>query len=405
MLFGLLGKTLKHSYSPEIHALLADYEYKLVECGEERLNAVLHDESFSGFNVTIPYKKAVVPFLDEISATARRTASVNTVVRRSDGTLFGDNTDVPGFIAMIRRAGIDVSGKKTLVLGSGGASAAVCLALETLGARWTVISRSGENNYGNLGIHADAEIIVNATPVGMYPENGRAPLDLTLFPDCRGVADVIYNPAKTALLLQAERLGIKNCGGLYMLVAQAKRSAELFLGREIPDGETDRVEGVLSKRMKNIVLIGMPGCGKTTVAAALAAMTGREAVDSDAVIEERTGRKISDYIPEYGEDAFRRVETEVLSDLGRRSGLIIATGGGCVTREENRDLLRQNGTLFHIERDLSLLGTDGRPLSQKDGVAAIYEKRKPLYESFRDFRIENDGSPEDTARKITELMK
>ena len=401
---GLLGRKLGHSYSPEIHAMLADYEYILCEREEDGIEDLLKNGGFTGLNVTIPYKKTVIPYLDRISDVARKIGSVNTIVRDGDGKLFGDNTDVQGFIALVKHSGIDVAGKKTLVLGSGGASAAVCCALDTLGAPYTVISRSGENNYGNLYLHADAKVIVNATPVGMYPENGKAPVDLRSFPECEGVIDVIYNPAVTALLAQAEEMGIKNANGLYMLVAQAKRGAELFLNESIPDSETDRIEKTLSKRMKNIVLVGMPGCGKSTVAEIISKLTGRETADSDEEIERRIGMRICEYIPKYGEEAFRRVEEEVLSDLGKLSGRVIPTGGGCVTREKNYISLHQNGVIFHIERDIKLLPKDGRPLSQTTDPKVMYEKRRPLYKHFADHTVENSGTPEETARRITEIM-
>ena len=272
---GLLGQKLGHSYSPAIHGMLADYDYQLFEREPEQLEDFLKNGDWDGINVTIPYKKAVLPYCAELSETARRIGSVNTIVRRPDGSLYGDNTDAYGFESLVRKSGIDVRGKKALVLGSGGASVTVVAVLKMLGAESvTVISRGGEDNYDNLAKHADARIIANTTPVGMYPNNGQAAVDLAQFPQCEGVLDVVYNPARTALLLHAEKLGIPCAGGLYMLVAQAKRSSELFTGSSIPDSEIGRIEKLLSGQMKNIVLVGMPSSGKSTLAAALGERLG-----------------------------------------------------------------------------------------------------------------------------------
>ena len=268
---GLLGEKLGHSYSPAIHAELADYEYRLYEVAPEKLGEFLTGGGFDGMNVTIPYKKAVIPYCAELSPIAQKLQSVNVLVRREDGTLYGDNADAYGFAGMVRASGIAIEGKKTLVLGSGGASSTVHAVLEEMGARSvTIISRKGEDNYNNLDRHADAEVIVNTTPVGMYPNCGVSPVDLSLFPKLEGVLDIVYNPARTAFVLQAEKLGIPYMSGLYMLVAQAKRTAEVFENRDIPDSETERIWKKLSLEMQNIVLIGMPGSGKSTVAARLA---------------------------------------------------------------------------------------------------------------------------------------
>ena len=379
---GLLGEKLGHSYSPAIHAELADYEYRLYEVAPEKLGEFLESGSFDGLNVTIPYKKAVIAYCAELSPIAQKLRSVNVLVKRPDGTLYGDNADAYGFAGMVKASGIAVAGKKTLVLGSGGASATVCAVLEELGARSvTVISRSGENHYGNLDRHAGAEVIVNATPVGMYPDCGVSPLDLAQFPKLEGVLDIVYNPARTALVLQAERLGISYMSGLYMLVAQAKRTAEVFEGREIPDSETERILKKLSLEMQNIVLIGMPGSGKSTVAARLAEALDRVVLDSDAEIEEKNGASCAQLIERHGEAAFRKLETEALAALGKRSGAVIATGGGCVTREENYDLLHQNGVIFWLERDVDKLPREGRPLSAGD-LKALYDRRRACYERF-----------------------
>ena len=401
---GLLGRTLGHSYSPAIHAQLGDYSYELFEKEPEELADFLLGGSFTGINVTIPYKKDVVPYCNQLSPAARALGSVNTLLRRTDGTLYGHNTDYDGFLSLVRRSGAAVSGKKALVLGSGGASVTVQAVLRSLGAQVVVISRSGEDNYQNLHRHADAAIIVNTTPVGMYPHTGVSPVDLTAFPACEAVYDIVYNPERTALMLQAEALGIGAFGGLHMLVAQAKAAGELWLGKAIPDTETLRIEALLRRSMRSIVLIGMPGCGKSTVAAALGEALGREVCDSDALIQELAGMTIPEIFATQGEAAFRRLETEAIARLGKRSGIILATGGGCVTRAENYPLLHQNATIFWLQRDLSQLPTDGRPLSQTGKLQEMYDRRRPLYARFADQIIDNNGPLEDTLKAIKEAL-
>ena len=403
---GLLGQKLGHSYSPAIHGMLADYDYQLFEREPEQLEDFLKNGDWDGINVTIPYKKAVLPYCAELSDTARRIGSVNTIVRRPDGSLYGDNTDAYGFESLVKKSGIQVQGKKALVLGSGGASVTVVAVLKMLGAESvTVISRGGEDNYDNLDKHADARIIANTTPVGMYPNNGQAAVDLALFPQCEGVLDVVYNPARTALLLQAEKLGIPCAGGLYMLVAQAKRSSELFTGSSIPDGEIGRIEKVLSGQMKNIVLVGMPSSGKSTLAAALGRKLGRPVYEADALIEQEAGMDIPAIFAQYGEGHFRALETEILSRLGKLSGAVISTGGGCVTREENYDLLHQNGTIVWLQRGTEKLDKTGRPLSLKNDLNEMYQKREPMYRRFADAAVDNNGSVEATLAQILEVLQ
>ena len=403
---GLIGGKLGHSYSPAIHAMLADYEYDLFEKTPEELESFVKGNDFDGANVTIPYKKTVIPFCDELSDTAKTIGSVNTLVRRADGTIYGDNTDAFGFETLVRSTGIDVKGKKALVFGSGGASVTAVAVLKKLGAgEVLVISRSGENNYDNLYLHKDAEIIANTTPVGMYPKNGEKAADLTLFPECKAVFDVVYNPRRTALLLQAEELGIPYAGGLKMLVAQAKRSSELFTGRTIPDSEIDRIESALASGMQNIVLVGMPGVGKSSISKILAEKTGRCVYEADALIAEKSGCSIPEIFASQGEEGFRRYETEVISELGKLSGAIISTGGGVVTREENYPLLHQNGVIFRLERDIDLLPTDGRPLSQANKLKDMLAVRDPMYTRFADYTIDNNGSIEKAADAIMEIMK
>lgn len=406
MVYGLLGRTLRHSYSPQIHALLGDYEYRLFEVEPQDLEAFLKKREFGGINVTIPYKKDVLPYLSGISDNAKRIGAVNTIIVKEDGGLYGDNTDYDGFLCLVQKSGFQVKGKKALVLGTGGASLPISAVLSDLGAREVVfISRSGENNYQNLSRHADADLIVNTTPVGMYPNNLKAPLSLSEFPKLSGVLDIVYNPQKTKLILDAERLGIPAYSGLLMLVAQGKRAAELFLGHDIPDSETDRIFKKLSTEMQNIVLVGMPGCGKTTVGKALAEQLNRPFFDADEEILKRTGKSAEAWIEACGEAVFRQKETEVLESLCKQSGTVIATGGGAVTVPENADILRQNSIVFFINRDISALPVEGRPLSKATALSEMYEVRLPMYRSVCDYEIAADGSVEAVVRRILEELQ
>lgn len=403
---GLLGRKLGHSYSPAIHGMLSDYSYELFEREPEQLEDFLLHGDWSGINVTIPYKKTVLPYCRELSPLAKEIGSVNTIVRRPDGSLFGDNTDAYGFESLVKKSGIDVRGKKALVLGSGGASVTVVAVLKRLGAgSVTVISRSGEDNYDNIQKHADAKIIVNTTPVGMFPNNGQSAVDLGTFPACEGVLDVVYNPARTAMLLQAEQRGIPHAGGLYMLVAQAKRSSEIFTGSSIPDSEIERIEKVLSAQMQNIILIGMPSSGKSTIAAALGEKLGRPVYEADALIEEEAGMDIPAIFAGHGEEYFRKLETQVLRKLGAMSGAIISTGGGSVTREENYAPLHQNGRMIWLLRDTDKLDKTGRPVSLRSDLNELYTQRQPMYARFADAKADNNGTVEETLEQIMEALK
>ena len=402
---GLLGEKLGHSYSPQIHAQLGDYEYRLYEKRPEEVEAFVRKGEWHGLNVTIPYKKTVIPFCDELTDLARDIGSVNTLLRRLDGSILGDNTDACGFEALLTATGFCPAGKKALVLGSGGASATVCACLSRQGAQVITVSRSGETNYENVTTHSDAALLVNTTPLGMYPKNGEMALNPATFSKLEAVLDVVYNPARTALLLQAERLGIPNAGGLRMLVGQGVRASEIFLGRSHPASTLEAILAKLSFEMQNIILIGMPGSGKTTVAGLLAKELGRECAEADKQIENAAGRTIPEIFAEEGEDGFRRRETDVLAELGKQSGLIISTGGGCVTREENYPLLHQNGTIIRITRDLKKLAREGRPLSLKTDLEQMAAVRNPLYERFADFTVSNDGAPEETVRNILEVLR
>ncbi len=403
---GLLGEKLGHSYSPQIHAELADYEYKLYEKAPDEVEDFVRNGDWHGLNVTIPYKKTVIPFCDELSDTARAIGSVNTLLRRPDGTIFGDNTDAFGFETLLdSTVKGSIRGKKALVLGTGGASVTVCAVLRARGAVVVPISRSGEDNYDNLDRHEDAAIVVNATPVGMYPKNGVSPVELDVFPRLEAVLDVVYNPARTALLMQAEARGIPCAGGLVMLVAQAKRSAEIYLGHTLPDSELKRITALLSRGMQNIVLVGMPGCGKSSVGRRLAERLGRPLLEADDEIEKAAGLTIPEIFEREGEQGFRRRESAALRELGKRSGTVISTGGGCVTRPENYAPLHQNGIIVWLRRDLNCLAREGRPLSLNADLSAMYAVRKPLYERFADLTADNSGTPEETVDAILEVLR
>lgn len=405
MEYGLIGEKLGHSYSQMIHARLADYRYELKEVAPERLDAFIEARNFRGLNVTIPYKQAVMKHCAELSPEAMEVGSVNTLIVRPDGSLFGHNTDIDGFIYMLRRGEIDPAGAKAVILGSGGTSLTARAALTRLGAREIVtVSRKGPVDYAALyAEHADAEILVNATPVGMYPKNGASPVELDRLPKVRGVADVIYNPEKTALILAAQAKSIPAVSGLSMLVAQAREAAELFAGHAIPAGRVEDIVSEIGAQTLNLILVGMPGCGKSTLGQAVAAALQREFVDCDAEIVRRAGKSIPEIFAQDGEGAFRALESGVLADVCRGHGLVISTGGGAVLRAENRDAMRQNGRVCLIRRALALLPRDGRPLSaSEDAVARLWEARRAAYETAADFPVENDGTVEEAAEKIRE---
>ena len=416
-IYGLLGRRLGHSWSVPIHQALGCEDYRLIELEPEELGNFLRREDIGGLNVTIPYKRDVMAFCDVIDEGAKAIGSVNTLVRRG-GKLYGYNTDIDGFLYMLRRARISLMGKKVVVLGSGGASLTAQAAAKREGAREVVVvSRTGPDNYENLPQrHGDAEVLVNTTPVGMWPRLEEAPVDLRLLPAVTDVVDVIYNPGRTNLLLQAsgwnrnefyyDDLGLwderyfRCAGGLSMLAAQAKRAEELFFDRTIPDGDTEKIVAWLWQDRTNIVLVGMPGCGKTTVGRELARLSGKPFVDLDEEIVRRAGKSIPDIFREEGEAAFRELEAQVLADVCARSGQVIATGGGAVLRAENRAAMRRTGQVYFLCRNLEELPTDGRPLSQKGSLEEMYRVRKPLYSAAADTVIDNSVALEETAELI-----
>ena len=404
---GLIGKTLSHSFSPRIHGLLADYSYKLFEMSECEVGKFIRGGDFDALNVTIPYKKTVIPYLDEISEEARRIGSVNTVTRLSDGRLRGDNTDYFGFSYMLKKANIAIEGKKVLILGTGGASLTAQAVCSDLGAREIVlVSRNGDVNYENVyEKHPDGEVIINCTPVGMYPNNQVSPISLSRFSQLSGVADMVYNPATTELLFEAQSLKIPCTNGLSMLVAQAKRACELFLDTTIDNGVIDEITAEIEKTTKNIVLVGMPGCGKSTVGAILSEMMGRKLVDTDEMISKSEGRDIPTIFNSDGEDYFRSAEHNAVAEAGKQSSLIISTGGGVVTRGENYRPLKQNGVIFYIQRNINFLSRDGRPLSQNGDLEEMFQKRRPMYEAFCDYKVKNGTTAIDCAKEILNIFR
>lgn len=401
---GLLGAHLGHSQSPRLHAMLGSYSYELFEVAPENLNYFLRSGDFDALNVTIPYKRAVVPYCAALSDAARAIGSVNTLVRMPDGTLFGDNTDYDGFSLLLQRNGGIRPGEKALVLGDGGASATVQAVLRDLGAQVVVLSRHGAEDYTSLPRHSDAVLVVNATPVGMYPNNGQRLIDLDALPGCRCVLDLVYNPLRTRLILDAEERGIRCEGGLSMLVGQGARACERFTGEIVPESRWEQILCKLEREAENLILIGMPGCGKSTVGQLLAQKLNRPFFDADEELVKRFGCDIPAFFAREGEAAFREKESEMLAELGKRSGCVIATGGGCVTRAENYALLHQNGVIVWLRRDLAALPTEGRPISQSTDLTELYTRRRGLYERFADHTVENDSDPAATAEKIAELL-
>jgi len=406
MICGLLGKSLGHSLSPLVHSFLGDYDYRLFALPPEQVADFFARRAFDGLNVTIPYKSVAMGFCDEVSARAMRAGGVNTVVKRPDGSLYGDTTDVAGAVWALEHLGAPVAGAKVLVLGDGGAAGAVRSALADMGAGQVVtVSRRGPVGYGDLGDHRDAGLIINATPVGMYPNNGGELIDLAAFGDCRGVWDLIYNPLRTRLLLQADELGMACANGMGMLVAQARAAAELFCGRAV-GADVAGITAAITARQQNWVLVGMPGCGKSTVARQLAKLTGREVVDTDVLVEQAAGKSIPEVFGEGGEPAFRALEREAVAEAGKLAGRIIAVGGGAVLSPQNRLALRQNGRVVWLRRPLEQLDTQGRPLSADgDGLARMWREREPLYRAFADVVVESAEGTKATAQRVLDMVK
>ena len=399
----LIGKRLNYSYSKVVHNKLG-YDYDLVELAPEELSAFIHSGRYKAFNVTIPYKKAVIPYLDEISEEAKALGVVNLVVR--DGAkLKGYNMDIRGMEYALARTNVSLRGKKVLILGSGNTSeTAEYLARENGAGGIVKISRSGEDNYTNIARHADAAYIINTTPVGTYPANEDTLIDLSLFPALEGVQEVIYNPFKTRLALAAEDRGLPVATGLDMLVGQAAYTAEIFHGTLPPREEVDRLVREILAEDRNVVLVGMPACGKTTIGRALASLLGRRFVDVDEEIVKKHG-EIPTIFAKQGEAVFRLYESEVIADITKEHRLVIATGGGAVLKERNRLNLRQNGVVVWIRRALDALTDEGRPLSQGGKIASLYREREPIYRSLAEVTVENDKDIESVVNEIAREVK
>lgn len=401
---GLLGRRLGHSHSPRIHALFADYSFELFEREPEELDAFFQERAFDGLMVTIPYKRDVIRYCARIDPTAARIGALNALAHESDGSLTGYNTDYAGFLSLADHAGIDLAVNKALVLGTGGTSRTVSLALQDRGAKEVLcVSREGMLNYSTLGEHTDADLIVNTTPVGMSPDISRSPVELSMFSSLKGMIDVVYNPLRTKLVLEARRLGIPATGGLYMLVAQAKAAAELFCKTTIPAERVTDAFKTMSLGLENLVLVGMPGSGKTFVGERLAKKLGREFYDTDARVEELAKKSIPEIFKEDGEAAFRALERQAVYELAGRTKIVLATGGGAPLDSENRNALRSSGYIVCIERELKALACEGRPLSadlltlEKMAVA-----RLPVYRAFSNFTVKNEGAIDKVVDAILE---
>ena len=406
MKYGLLGKKLAHSFSKEIHESFGDYTYELVEKAPDEVESFIKNGSFNALNVTIPYKETVMPFLDEISDNAQKIGSVNTIVRRN-GRLLGFNTDYIGFSELLDKAGIDVENRVVAILGTGGTSkTAFAVCIDKNAKEILKVSRKPSDDcisYSQLyDRREDIGVIINTTPCGMYPDNESSAVDIDRFENLQAVADVIYNPLNTPLLQKAQKRGLANCNGLYMLVSQAVAASELFFDKKYPKRTVDTVyEKILSSK-QNIVLCGMPGSGKTTVGKILESKTGRTLVDTDEEIIKKIGMTISQYFEKFGERAFRDVETSVIKEVSKLSGIIVSTGGGAVLRKENVEWLKQNGVLYFLDRELSeLVSTPDRPTADSDEkMKKRYEERYSIYLSCADETIKINRSPKEVAEEI-----
>ena len=404
MKYCLIGEKLSHSYSQAIHRELKA-DYSLVEVKKDDLKRFVFKNDFDGYNVTIPYKSEIIPYLDDVSPLAKRLGAVN-VVKNENGKKFGDNTDYFGFINTVEKSGVSVCGKNALVLGSGGASKTAVAALYDLGAESVkVVSRSGDINYENCYFERDVSVIINATPVGMFPNIDDCPIDLERFKGLELVFDLIYNPFRTKLLLNAAALGIKAVNGANMLVAQALKAREIWTGEKVTEENIQKYLRFLMDKTVSVALVGMPSSGKGTIGRALAERLDKPFVDTDALIEKKVGASCEDIITERGEGEFRRIESEIVRSLITAGGKVVATGGGAILSEENRRILKQTSLVVYIKRDISLLSVKGRPISKERGLEKLFSERAPKYEAASDNFIINDGSVAEAVERIAYLYE
>lgn len=403
--YGVLGRVLGHSYTPVIYRELAGIDYRKFEVEPEHLLEFMRSDVWEGVNVTIPYKKDVYEIVDDVSPIAQRLGNVNTVTRLVDGRLRGDNTDYFGFKVLLESLGLSLAGKKAVVFGGdGGAGTTVRTVLADMGMDPVSIGREGADTYEKLDLHADAALAVNCTPVGMYPNCPAAPCTLDALPNLEGFIDIVYNPARTGLMMEAEKRGIPCAGGLLMLVAQAAQAVERYTGDIISVDRMLDVTKRLSATEQNIVLIGMPGCGKTRVGEQLEKLLGRERIDIDQALAERLGMSCADFIEQQGEVAFREQETAMVAEVAKQSRLIISCGGGVVTRPENYPLLHQNSLIVMLNRPLEELSKKGRPITARDGIEALAERRMPLYRSWADIVIDSLNCAANTAQAVCDAL-
>ncbi len=403
---GLVGKTLKHSYSPKIHEYLGEYSYDLFSLNEDEFENFIKNGDYDALNITIPYKQTVIPLLDEVSPLASEIGAVNTVVKKH-GKLYGYNTDILGLDYMLKSVGIELKNRTVMILGSGGTSKTATVLAQKSGAKKIIkVSRTGEINYQNCYEQSETEVIINTTPVGMFPDSYIAPIKVDRFPKLKGVADVVYNPSKTLITYSADKLGVPSVNGLSMLVAQAKYASDLFTGNVVSEDKIPFIAKELIKQTENLTLIGMAGCGKSTIGKTLAKLTGKKFIDTDELIVSLANKNIEEIFAIDGEDKFRELESDALKIAENERGAIIATGGGIVKRQENHYPLSSNGKVVWLKREVTSLSRQGRPLSKDlETVKKMYEERKPLYKACADYSVDNSKNIEEVAKEILSLCE